>query len=216
MTPRLLFCHGWALDRTLWDRVLQALGEVASDAVVFDAGYFGEARPWPSLASDRPLLGVGQSLGALELLTRAPATLAGLVVIDGFARFGRAEDFPLGVSSRVLMRMRDRLAGDGEALKDFLARAGGAPPPGVFDLSRLDTGLERLEALDGREAARALPIWRLHAQDDPIAPLALADASFDGCEVIERRIRPSSDHLSPIRDPQACAGIIRAALKALA
>jgi pimeloyl-[acyl-carrier protein] methyl ester esterase len=215
--PRLLLAHGWALDASLWDGVIAALGEDAADAAVFDAGYYGDPWPWPALDRGRPLLGVGQSLGALELLLAPPALLAGLVVIDGFARFGRGPDFPLGVPPRVTQRMRDRLGEDPRVLLDFLTRAGGGPPAGAAgDAARLSEGLERLETLDGRVAALGLPLWRLHAECDPIAALAMADASFEGCETVERRIRPSTDHLSPLHDPQACADIIRAALTALA
>jgi hypothetical protein len=93
---------------------------------------------------------------------------------------------------------------------------GARPPSSTPDTARLIAGLERLEALDGRQAARALPLWRLHAHGDPIATLAMADASFDGCTVVDRRIRPGADHLSPQHDPQACADLVRAALEALA
>jgi pimeloyl-[acyl-carrier protein] methyl ester esterase len=214
--PRLLLAHGWALDRGLWDGVIAALGEDAADAVVFDAGYYGRPRPWPALPPGRPLLGVGQSLGCLELLAAPPAPLAGLVAVDGFARFSRAPDFPLGIPGRVLSRMRDWLKDDVQVLLDFLGRVGGQIPSGTPDTGLLIAGLERLEVLDGRQAACALPIWRLHAEGDPVATLAMADASFVGCDVVERRIRQCTDHLSPQYDPQACADLIRAALKALA
>ncbi len=217
MKPRLVLAHGWALDASLWDGVIAALGEGAADAVVFDAGYYGAPRPWPALETGRLLLGVGQSLGNLELLLDPPAPLAGLVVIDGFARFGQGPDFPLGVPPRVLQRIRDRLAEDPKALQDFLSRAGGQVPAGATaDGARLSDGLERLETMDARAAARALPLWRLHAEGDPIATLAMADASFEGCDVRARRIRPSTDHLSPLHDPETCADLIRAALTALA
>ncbi len=206
---KLLFAHGWALDRTLWDDVLTALGADAASAVVLDAGYYGRPAPLPRI--DGPVVGVGQSLGALELMAEPPTSLKGLVVLDGFARFGQAEDFPQGVPVRVLERMRKRVA-DGD-LVEFLERAGGRVPDGTPDTPRLIDGLQRLQALDGR--ACALPIWRLHAQDDPIAALAMADASFEGAQMLERRIRPSTDHLSPLHAPQACADLIRTALKAL-
>ena len=206
---KLLFAHGWALDRTLWDDVLTALGADAASAVVLDAGYYGRPAPLPRI--DGPVVGVGQSLGALELMAEPPTSLKGLVVLDGFARFGQAEDFPQGVPARVLARMNKRVA-DG-ALAEFLERAGGMVPDGTPDVARLTQGLERLETLDGRPCA--LPLWRLHSAGDPIATLAMADASFEGLDVRERRIRPSTDHLSPIHDPQACADLIRTALKAL-
>jgi hypothetical protein len=43
----------------------------------------------------------------------------------------------------------------------------------------------------------------------------MADASFAGMNVVERRIRPSTDHLSPLTVPHACADLIRSALEAL-
>jgi pimeloyl-[acyl-carrier protein] methyl ester esterase len=135
-----------------------------------------------------------------------------VVALDGFARFGRAPDFPEGVPARVLERMKARI-GQG-VLAEFVARAGGALPEGQPDIDRLAAGLDRLHALDGR--ACRLPIWRLHADHDPIAPLDMADASFAGLDVVERRIRPSTDHLSPLAAPEACAALIRAALEALA
>jgi len=205
----LLFAHGWALDRTLWDKVLEALGDEAQVALVRDAGYYG--RPADPVAKG-PVLGVGQSLGALELLAEPPEGLVGVVALDGFARFGRAPDFPEGVPTRVLQRMKARI-GDG-ALAEFVARAGGELPKGEPDPKRLIQGLDRLHVIDGR--ACRLPVWRLHADGDPIATLAMADASFVGMKVVERRIRPSTDHLSPLTAPHACADLIRAALKALA
>ena len=209
MSVTLLFVHGWALDRTLWDKVLEVLGGDAGGAVVRDAGYYGHPT---DTTIEGPMLGVGQSLGALELLAEPPAGLVGVVALDGFARFGRAPDFPQGVAGRVLERMKSRI-GDG-ALAEFVERAGGELPKGEPDAGRLIAGLDRLHALDGR--ACRLPVWRLHAEHDPIATLAMADASFTGLDVRERRIRPSTDHLSPLTAPHACAELIRAALEAFA
>jgi pimeloyl-[acyl-carrier protein] methyl ester esterase len=204
----LLFVHGWALDRTLWDRVLAALGEEAAGALVRDAGYYGRTADPPAGGA---VLGVGQSLGALELLAEPPPGLVGVVALDGFARFGKATDFPEGVAARVLERMKDRL-GDG-GLVEFVTRAGGEPSAGEPDAARLIQGLDRLYTLDGR--ACRLPVWRLHADQDPIASLAMADASFADTNVVQRRVRQSADHLSPLTAPHACADLILTALRAL-
>jgi pimeloyl-[acyl-carrier protein] methyl ester esterase len=209
---KLLFAHGWALDRTLWTGVLEALGPLAAGAVVLDAGYYGRPHHPPVLEPERRWLGIGQSLGALELLTEAPVPLVGVVAIDGFARFGQTEDFPQGVPARVLHRMSKRVA-DG-ALAEFLERAGGVVPDGTPDIARLTAGLDRLHTLDGR--ASPLPVWRLQSADDPIAALAMADASFAGMDVRARQVRQAGDHLSPIHAPEACAALIRAAIQALA
>ena len=243
MSLTLLFAHGWALDGALWDKLLQALGEDARGALVRDAGYYGcapfpldggrvgdggdlsaapqlirhpHSRPLPHQGGEEtrpvPLLGVGHSLGALELLAEPPPGLLGIVALDGFARFGKAADFPEGVPVRVLNRMKARL-GDG-VLAEFVQRAGGELPAGEPNRARLAAGLDRLYTLDGR--ACRLPVWRLQADQDPIAPPAMADASFAGMTVVESYIRQSTDHLSPLAAPHACADLVRTALKALA
>jgi pimeloyl-[acyl-carrier protein] methyl ester esterase len=143
-------------------------------------------------------------------LAEPPAGLVGVVALDGFARFGKAPDFPEGVPGRELERMKARL-GEG-VLAEFVQRAGGELPQGEPDAGRLVRGLDRLYILDGR--ACRLPVWRLHADEDPIASLAMADASFAGMNVAERQVRQSTDHLSPLTAPHACADLIRTALKA--
>ena len=217
MKPRLLFAHGWALDRSLWDGVLAALGDDARDAIVLDAGYYGRPVNSPAIDPARPLLGVGQSLGALELLTAPPAPLAGLVVLDGFARFAATADFPQGVPLRVLQLMKRRLGADPQAVAaESLTRAlAGQRTGGQVNRETLAQGLDRLMTLDGRAAALELAIWRLHASNDPVADPAAADASFAGARVIADVRREAADHLSPITAPGACARLIRAAVQAL-
>ena len=217
MSVRLIFAHGWALDRTLWDGVLAELGDLAANAIVLDAGYFGRPSGVGALDGAR-LLGVGQSLGALELLACPPAPLCGLVAIDAFARYALAPDFPAGQDERKLRLMVRRLDLCPSVLvADFLGRSlkGVAPPAGEPDCAALARGLDRLLDLDGREAVTALPVWSLHAANDPIAPLALSDASFAAAQVRERKVRRGDDHLSPLTAPQACAALIRSAVLAL-
>ena len=107
--------------------------------------------------------------------------------------------------------MKARL-GEG-VLAEFVQRAGGELPAGDPDHARLLQGLDRLYTLDGR--ACRLPVWRLNADQDPIASLAMVEASFAGMTVVERRIRQSADHISPLTAPHACAELIRAAVRAL-
>jgi pimeloyl-[acyl-carrier protein] methyl ester esterase len=216
VSVQLLFAHGWALDASVWDAVLAELG--GPGAIVLDAGYYGRPAPFDpaSRIPGQPLLAIGHSLGVLQMLVRPPAPLGGLVAIDGFARFCADPTFRDGAPPRVVSRMRQRLGREPEAmLADFLQNAGGAAILGAPDTRRLDAGLAELMDLDGRAAVEGLPIWRLHASGDPIAPLASSDASLKDAHVIERRVREASDHLSPLHDPAACADLIRAAMEAL-
>jgi pimeloyl-[acyl-carrier protein] methyl ester esterase len=217
LIPRLVFAHGWGLDRTLWDAVLAELGDLAKGAIVLDAGYYG--RPvGAGVLCGRKLLGVGQSLGALELLANPPAPLCGLVAIDAFARFCATPDFPFGQDERKLRSMVRRLDhGPSTLVADFLSRAlkGVAPPAGEPNRTALARGLDRLLDLDGRRAARDLPVWSLHAACDPIASLAMSDASFAAAQTRRREVRPGDDHLSPLTAPRDCAALIRSAAEAL-
>jgi pimeloyl-[acyl-carrier protein] methyl ester esterase len=218
-----LFAHGWALDRALWDAVQAELGAAAHGAVVLDAGYYGRPLGPSPLDEDTPLLGVGQSLGVMELLAMRGAPLAGLVAIDGFARFAAGPDFPEGQPTAALKLMARRLqASPGPLLSTFFTKAlngtlerMSAAPLGAPDREPLSEGLERLLTLDGRSSARSLPIWRLHASADPVASLALADASFAGADVRARWVREGADHLSPLTAPKTCADLIRDALDVL-
>ncbi|HUO23711.1 MAG TPA: alpha/beta fold hydrolase [Caulobacteraceae bacterium] len=215
--PRLVFAHGWGLDRTLWDAVLAELGDLAAGAIVLDSGYYGRPAGAGALNGAR-VLGVGQSMGALELLACPPGRLCGLVAIDAFARFAAAPDFPAGQDERKLRLMARRLDQGPRALvAEFLERSlrGVAPPIGEPDRDALARGLDRLLDLDGRAAVKDLPIWRLHAAQDPIAPLALADASFAPAQERARQVREGGDHLSPLTAPETCAALIRTAVQAL-
>ncbi|WP_367644010.1 alpha/beta fold hydrolase, partial [Achromobacter ruhlandii] len=103
--PTLLFVHGWAFDAAFWGPLAGALADWPQ--AVADAGYFGPAHT-PAPAG--PVLAIGHSLGALRLLGEPPPGCLGLVAINGFARFGAADDFPEGVPARMLDRMLNRLA----------------------------------------------------------------------------------------------------------
>ena len=217
MTPRLVFAHGWGLDRSLWDAVLGELGDLANGAIVLDAGYYGAPVAAGPLGGEK-VLGIGQSLGALELMTKPPAPLSGLVAIDAFARFAAGPDFPAGRDVRTLRALIQRLGrASPRQIDEIIERTfrAVAPAHGAPDQDALARGLERLVSLDGRRSFTGAPIWRLHADNDPTAPLALSDASFAACQVRERRIRGGDDHLSPVSAPRLCADLIRSALEAL-
>jgi pimeloyl-[acyl-carrier protein] methyl ester esterase len=217
VSPRLVFAHGWGMDRSLWDAVLLEVGDLADGAIVLDAGYYGDPVAAGELDGEA-LLGIGHSLGALELMIAPPAPLSGLVAIDAFARFTTAPDFPEGQDARVLrsvIRQMDRASP--ELVAEVVARTfkGQTPPPGEPCRDALASGLERLISLDGRGAVGGLRIWRLHADDDPAVPLALSDASFASCRVKARLVRAGADHLSPVTAPELCARLIRSAVETI-
>lgn len=127
LRPTLLFAHGWAFDATFWAPLAAALADWPQ--AVADAGYFG---PPHTPAPDGPVLAIGHSLGALRLLGEPPPACVGLIAINGFARFGAADDFPEGVPARMLDRMLNWLATQPETvLRDFRQRCGDTSAIGV-------------------------------------------------------------------------------------
>lgn len=219
MTAPFLFQHGWGLDASLWDGMRDMLGEHVGSARA--QGYFGAAEDRPVGApvgapGDAPVIGVGHSLGVMQLLLDPPpAGLAGLVAINGFTRFSAAPDHPDGVPVRLLRRMMQRLDEGADAtVQAFRARCGlEAPLPGPARVPVLRRGLELLCEGDARPAFHALdcPVLALAGATDAIAPAALSRACFEAVRWVER-----GGHLLPLTDPDLCAEAVRAFAERLA
>lgn len=206
--PTLLFVHGWAYDAAFWTPLAAALGDWPQ--ATFDAGYFGPARtPRP----DGPVVAIGHSLGVLRLLREPPPDCAGLVSINGFARFAAGPDFADGVPARMLDRMLNRLAAHPDAvLRDFRQRCGDATTFGAPQVDALTRDLLALRDEDQRAALAALPtpLLALAGAEDPIVPAAMAQASFGAAAGIQWR--DGGGHLLPATDTDWCAAQIRAFL----
>ncbi len=210
--PTLLFVHGWAFDAAFWAPLAAALADWPQ--AVADAGYFGPAHA-PTLAG--PVLAIGHSFGALQLLGDAPPGCLGLVAINGFARFGAAGDFPRGVPVRMLDRMLNRLATQPEAvLRDFRQRCGDATAFGAPRVEPLARDLRTLRDADRRPALATLPmpLLALAGAADPIAPAPMTTAGFGA--TAEIHWREDGGHLLPLTDSDWCAQRIRAFLTRLA
>ncbi|MBF0461937.1 MAG: alpha/beta hydrolase [Magnetococcales bacterium] len=207
----LVLVHGWGLGPGLWHAVRRALPDWPCHTL--DLGFFGRARL--EVPTGQPLLAVGHSLGFLWLLhhlAQSPwsADCVGLVSIGGFARFGRAADFPHGIAPRLLARMRQRLPQDATGvLRDFCRQGGGlaSPDPVVTDTVPLVQGLHWLENWDGRAAlaAWAGPVYCLAAQDDAIVPPALTEACFAAERV---HWLATGGHLLPLTRPVECGAFL--------
>ncbi|WP_251864556.1 lysophospholipase [Achromobacter sp. Marseille-Q4962] len=212
--PTLLFVHGWAFDARFWDGLRLRLGDWPH--AVADAGYYGApVHPRP----DGPVVAIGHSLGVLRLLETLPPRCAGLVSINGFARFGGGPGFPQGVPRRLLDRMLARLAAEPEAaVREFRQRCGADGPGGAPRAEALAGGLQALRDLDLRHALDALPVplLALAGGADPIAPPALTQAAFAARPAAELQWLPEGGHLLPATHAPWCAQHIRAFLARLA
>lgn len=210
--PTLLFVHGWAFDAAFWAPLAAALADWPQ--AVADAGYFGPAHT-PAPAG--PVLAIGHSLGALRLLGEPPPACLGLVAINGFARFGAADDFPEGVPARMLDRMLNRLAAQPDTvLRDFRQRCGDAGAFGPPQLEPLARDLRILRDADQRAALAMLPVplLALAGATDPIATAPMTTAGFGAAA--ELHWREAGGHLLPLTDTDWCAQRIRAFLARVA
>ncbi|MFS3134463.1 alpha/beta fold hydrolase [Gluconacetobacter sacchari] len=206
----LFLIHGWGFTPDFWQPVRARLGQV--EAMALDFGFFGAAR-----MADRPAgrhVAVGHSLGALWLLLNPPVECVGMLLINGFARFGAAEDYRQGVPPRVIERMARGLDHHpDDVVAAFRGRAGiTTPAPGAARAERLAWALDLLRNADARAACDAgqgaglPPIRVLAGAEDPIAPPAMTEASFLGRVPVEWV--EDGGHLLPLTHPDRCADAI--------
>ncbi|WP_034961180.1 alpha/beta fold hydrolase [Komagataeibacter kakiaceti] len=204
----IAFVHGWAFDHTFWQATRTALEPWRTHAL--DFGFFS-ARTDMTLPG-QPYIGVGHSLGALWLLRHHGPLCRGLVLFNGFSRFGAAPGFPDGIPRRVIERMRQGLLRAPEGLlHSFRLRAGiESPPPRHIESTRLEAGLHALMDMDCTDdlIGATCPVQAVAGTRDAIAPPALTRASFPagGGTSIHWL---DGGHLLPLTHPETCADLIR-------
>lgn len=214
----LLFVHGWAFDASFWAEVrahltarLPQYPQAALDAGYFTApsaaGAVPAHRPQPpACPGSGPVIAIGHSLGAMRLLGELPPACAGLVLVNGFARFSRAPDHPHGTPPRALTRMLEKLAqAPRELVDEFRARCGAPAAAGLPAAAALADGLRALRDRDERNAlaSLALPVRLLASLDDPLVPAALSQAMG-----IQDTHWHAGGHLLPLTDSAWCASRI--------
>ncbi|MBI1320961.1 MAG: alpha/beta hydrolase [Candidatus Hydrogenedens sp.] len=212
--PLLVYLHGWALDRRLWDGVRRRIG--GGDEVTLDFGFFGAPALLPDLSafdSGRPVIAIGHSLGVLWLLLNRPFRWSALVSVNGFDRFTEAADFRPAVPRRVVERMLTRFERDPGPVVDSFRRSCGLDQslPGALQKERLRDGLRSLRDGDGRAAAAELatPILALSGGGDPILPEGMGDLCFRAGPAVTRAHHPDGGHLLPLTASDWCADAIR-------
>lgn len=206
----LCLVHGWGFTPDFWQPLRARLGQV--ETTMLDFGFFGPESMTPLPAGRH--VAVGHSLGALWLLLHPPANCVGMLLINGFARFGATTGYPQGIPPRVIERMMRGLDQQpDDVVATFRGRAGIATPaPGPARAGRLGWALELLRDGDARgvldpEAASALPPIRVLAGgEDPIAPPAMVEASFRDRVPVEWI--EDGGHLLPLTHPDRCADAV--------
>lgn len=180
----LVFLHGWGFGPSTWDAWLPAFP--GAPIVVLDAGYFGPPTPdFDTVRTHLPhnldgWLGIGHSHGFARLAALA-VPWRGLVGLGSFLHFCPTGNGSAGTPREVLDAMIARLEADAaDVLTRFHRRCGvrhipasGLVPEG---LPRLRADLIALRDLDA--SPPECPTLYVHAQDDRIAPVALAQEAL--------------------------------------
>ena len=203
MTP-ILFVHGWGFDARFWEPVAERLPDFQKHFI--DFGFYGdEVKP----GVERPLV-VAHSLGLPWALANLDRPWAGLMAINGFARFTRSWDFINATAPRLVERMHARFGETPEIVaKDFLYRCG----IDQVDLTGMKTeamskALGWLVKCDERAALAALdcPLEALAGTEDLIVPDPMSRDSFppECLTLVE-----GAGHLLPLTHPEWVAARIR-------
>lgn len=194
---KLLLAHGWGFDHAIWDDLVARLP--GWSIAVDDRGYFGAPR---SPAIEGPCIAVTHSFGTMRVLAAPPPGLAGIVAINGFARFTAPAGQP-GVPVRVVDHMLKRFAQDPrKVLADFRRTCGSEAPFGEIDAAVLKADLLRLR--DARPPLPAVPVVSLQGAADPLLPEAMRAASFAGAREVRRMDVAQGGHLLPLEAADLC------------
>ncbi|KGB21250.1 alpha/beta fold hydrolase [Acetobacter tropicalis] len=220
-----VFVHGWACGPQIWQPVLAHLN--LPPAHLIDLGYFAKSagerddgQILTALEADRPILGVGHSMGLMWLLSQRDWPPGSRFVgINAFGRFASGADFPQGVGPRVLARMQAGLARDaGTVVNSFRARCGmAAVESSTCHVSALQAGLSLLAKGDVRAqiervvAHDASCMVALAGGEDPIVSASMTKAAFP--QDIKIEWQEKGVHMLPLTHPEFCAAHIQKLMK---
>lgn len=200
----LLCVHGWGFAAGFWDCLLERLPDFEAECV--DLGFYGEGQV-PVVK--RPLV-VAHSMGLAWALANIPRPWAGLLSINAFARFTRAQHFIEGVAPRMIERMLARFETEPQAVTaDFLSRCGiQSPDVSTIEPDALGESLNWLAKCDERTSLLMLacPRMALAGLTDSIVPKEMSVASFPANELT---LAEGGGHLLPLTHPDWVASQLR-------
>ncbi|MBF0191308.1 MAG: alpha/beta hydrolase [Magnetococcales bacterium] len=215
MSGFVLLVHGWGFGAGVWRPVRRALSDLTVQTL--DLGFHGA--PALTIPPHAPFIAVGHSLGFLWLTRQLDhpdfaARCRGLMAINGFCRFARAPDYPLGVAGRILERMATRLQEDPQEVLSVFQRQGGLdqpiPLPATLNPEALAQGLTWLAEWDTRPilARWSKPLRVLASADDRVVTPEMTRAQFAAFQPDPIQWLPDGGHLLPLTRPEWCASMI--------
>ena len=231
----MIFLHGWGMNSTLFEPLIDRLGDGVAVVTPNLPGY--PQSPWPQVddferqidrvASDLPAGGlVGWSLGgfyAIELAARYPERYRSLTLIASNPCFVARDDWSCGLEPAVFDGFYTDLLNDWErTLRRFLALQlhGEADArelarhiwqlissPGEPDLEVLRFGLDLLKTRDARASLGKLqiPVRMILGERDRLVPIALRQQIAAVAPTIRVESVAGAAHAPFISDPATVA-----------
>ena len=226
--PVPVFVHGAGMDHTIWQPVLDRLGDAGQPALAVDLPGHGDT-PGPALLSiadmggwmtkiatalARPTVWVGHSMGAIAVLDLASRDVAS---VRGAALLGVAARMP--VHPDLLSAARDdpatagamigkwAVAKESAALSPQVAEAAAAAPSGVLasDLAACDA---YDGALDGAQSARCPLLFVLGSEDRMTPPEKAEKLIAAAADAREERL-DGVGHMMMIEAPDRTAALLK-------
>ena len=206
----LLFLHGWGFGPDAWTEWARAFPE--RPVALLNVGYYSPERMAVPPNPDG-WVGIGHSLGFARLLAM-DVPWRGLIGLGAFLRFCSAPGLDSGTPPETLDAMIARLDVDpADVLARFLRRSGvkgsrlSPSSPDGCELLRRD--LLTLRELSLSAPPVAPPILLLHAADDRIAPLALAQEAHAKLKGSLLHVFESGGHALPFTRTDDCLALAR-------
>lgn len=208
----LIFLHGWGADGSIWQKQVQAfqnrLQVQAPDIPVWDPAWLGAYLQKFSLPDS---LLVGWSLGGmllLEVLSRQPTTVGGLVLVGVPPVFCSRPDLPWGQPSAAVRAMRRALKSDPRKMLQDFAKSCLSPGEESFQEeitpvfpggngANLAAGLDYLLRQDLRPLLANLPAAAtiIQGEHDRIVPPEQARFLHEHLPGSSLRLLPGAGHL---------------------
>ncbi|MDP2848085.1 MAG: alpha/beta hydrolase [Humidesulfovibrio sp.] len=206
----LLFLHGWGFGPDAWTEWTRAFPD--RPIALLNAGYYTPERMTVPPNPDG-WVGIGHSLGFARLLAM-DVPWRGLIGLGAFLRFCSATGQDSGTPPETLDAMITRLDVDpADVLARFLRRSGvkGSRPSSssTDDCELLRRDLLTLRHLNLSAPHGAPPIFLLHAADDRIAPLALAQEAHAKLKDSLLHVFESGGHALPFTRTADCLALVR-------
>jgi pimeloyl-[acyl-carrier protein] methyl ester esterase len=186
---------------------------------IFLPGWGATSEVWAPFAEPADRLGgeieagadvVAWSLGAMRALEAAATSeFASLTLVGASGQFVRQGTYRCGCPERRLLRMRERLATDADAVLDefwALSLAPGEtvpPPPRERDAATLESGLAFLAdySMLDRASRISCPVRLLHGGRDRVCPPAAAELLAESLPQAELTIWPEAGHAPFLTQP---------------